>query len=261
VDNHNAESRLYDRIAKSASGLQRIKASITRWNMRQMESYLPAASKLWAVSEEDRQFFTSFVDDSRISMIPNVVDAAAYEGVDAAERPRSIAYVGSYGYAPNQQAALALIAISKRLKREGVDHELWIVGNSPVPEMYRAAEGETQITITGFVPDTRDYVARASLVVAPLREGSGTKFKLLEAMALGRPILTTPMGAEGMGVQPNKDMVIVQDETGFVAQTKALLDDPDRRRAIGEAARRKVVEQFSMSVLVDQIRTSLATPA
>jgi spore maturation protein CgeB len=69
------------------------------------------------------------------------------------------------------------------------------------------------------------------------------------------------MGAEGMGVQPDKDMVIVQDETGFVAQTKALLDDPGRRRAIGEAARRKVVEQFSMSVLVDQIRTSLAAPA
>lgn len=261
VDNHNAESRLYRRMIGASRGVQRVKAMINYVNMRQMERRLPLASKIWAVSDEDRQFFSGLLDASRIHTIPNVVDGPADAGSAEAESPRAIAFVGSYGYLPNQNAALALIAISKRLKREGIEHELWIVGNSPTPDMFAAAKGEAQITITGLVPDTGTYVAKAAIIAAPLNEGSGTKFKLLEAMAYGRPIVTTPIGAEGLELTPGREVVIAHDDAEFAAAIRQLLADPARRRLLGEGARRKLAEHFSMDVLVTRIRASLEAPA
>lgn len=261
VDNHNAESQLYRRMIGASSGVQRVKAVVNYVNMRQMERRLPLASKIWTVSDDDRDFFSGFLDKERIHTVPNVVDPVSGDRGEDAENPRAIAFVGSYGYLPNQNAALALISISKRLKREGVEHELWLVGNSPIPAMHAAAEGEAHITITGLVPDTGIYIGKAAVVAAPLNEGSGTKFKLLEAMAHGRPIVTTPVGAEGLALEPGRDVVIAHDEADFVAALRQLLDDPARRRSLGENARRKLAENFSMDVLIARIRASLEAPA
>lgn len=257
LDNQNAESRLYARIMRSSGGLARLRAAFTWANMLQLERAIDGASKIWACSDEDRAFFGARVGADRVHVVPNVVDMAAYDGFVRPERPRSIVFSGGYGYRPNETAALNLIALSRRLAAAGTAHELVLVGARPTPAMRAAAEGQAQIRITGFVPDTRDPVAAASLFVAPLDEGSGTKFKLLEAMALGRAIVTSPVGAEGMGLTPGRDVVIADGQDGFAAAVRCLLDDDEGRRRMGEAARATVRRHYTLDVLADRIRWSL----
>jgi glycosyltransferase involved in cell wall biosynthesis len=257
LDNQNVESRLYARIMRSSGGLARLKAAFTWANMLQLERGIEGASKIWACSDEDRAFFGARVGEERVHVVPNVVDMAAYDGFVRPERPRSIVFSGGYGYQPNETGALNLIALSRRLAAAGTAHELVLVGARPTPAMRSAAEGQPQIRITGFVPDTRDPVAAASLFVAPLDEGSGTKFKLLEAMALGRAIVTSPVGAEGMGLVPGRDVVIADGQDAFAAAITCLLDDAEARRRMGEAALATVRHRYTLDVLAERIRWSL----
>lgn len=258
LDNQNAESRLYARIARSGGGgLARLKAAFTWANMIQLERAIGAATKIWACSDEDRAFFGARVGADRVHVVPNVVDMADYDGYVRPERPRSIVFSGGYGYRPNETAALNLIALSRRLAAAGTAHELILVGSRPTPAMRTAAEGQPQITITGFVPDVREPVAAASLFVAPLDEGSGTKFKLLEAMALGRAIVTSPVGAEGMGLTPGRDAVIADGQDAFAAAVACLLDDAEGRRRMGRAALETVRRHFTLDVMAERIRWSL----
>jgi polysaccharide biosynthesis protein PslH len=258
LDNQNVESRLYARIMRSGTGFERLKASFIWANMMQLERAIGDATKVWACSEEDRAFFGARIGDDRAHVVPNVVDMAAYDGFTRPERPRSIVFTGSYAYRPNESAALNLIALSRRLVAAGTAHELALVGTRPTDAMRAAAAGQPQVRITGFVPDTRVPVAEASLFVAPLDEGSGTKFKLLEAMALGRAIVTSPIGAEGMDLTPGHDVTIADGPKAFAHAVARLLDDAGARRRLGEAAGETVRRRYTLDVLAERIGWSLA---
>lgn len=258
VDNHNVESELYRGLLGSTRGLSRLRALSTFINMRQMERHLCAADQVWAVSEDDARHFARIVGSGRVHVVPNVVPLPPE--VSSAGEPGAVMFVGSYGYRPNATAADALIRISRLLDRQGTPHRLWLVGNTPTPAMEAAAATDQQITVTGLVPDTGTYVRRAAVFAAPLTEGSGTKFKLLEAMALGRAIVTTPIGAAGLDLVHGTDALVVGSEGEFVSAIQALLADPALRVRLGRAARRKVQARFSPTVLTDSLRAALAPP-
>jgi len=119
--------------------------------------------------------------------------------------------------------------------------------------MLRAAQGLEHVVVTGKVPDVRPYLERASVVAAPIAAGSGTRLKILEALALARPVLTTPMGAEGIGLEPGVHAEIA-DLADFPARLAALLGDAARRRALGRAGREWAEGRFSLEAMERRVR-------
>ena len=102
--------------------------------------------------------------------------------------------------------------------------------------------------MTGTVADIRSYVAESLALVVPLRSGGGTRLKILEAMALERPVISTTLGAEGLDINPGSDILIADDAQQFVNQIRSLLESPQKAEAIGNAGRRLVIGKYDWRV-------------
>jgi glycosyltransferase involved in cell wall biosynthesis len=112
------------------------------------------------------------------------------------------------------------------------------------------------VIVTGAVEDARPFIAEAGVYVAPLRMGGGTRFKLLEAMALARPIVSTTLGAEGFGVQAGRELLIADAPGGFAQAVLALLDDPARAEALGRAGRAFVRAGYDWSAIIPRMEAA-----
>jgi glycosyltransferase involved in cell wall biosynthesis len=141
--------------------------------------------------------------------------------------------------------------ILPRLRRLIGDVELWIVGRSPAPEVLRLDGGS--IRVTGTVPDVVPYYERSAVAVVPLRAGSGTRLKILEAMALGRPVVSTSVGCEGLDVEHERHLLVADDAEAFARQTARLLADGALYRRLADEGRRLVEARYDWSVLGDRL--------
>jgi glycosyltransferase involved in cell wall biosynthesis len=158
-----------------------------------------------------------------------------------------IVFVGGFNHWPNVDAALWLgneIMPLLRASRPGV--HLWLVGSQPPPSVQQLAAAD--ITVTGRVPSVEPYLERAALVLAPLRRGGGMRMKVLQAMALGKAVVTTPLGAEGLALagQP-APLAIAESAPELAARVTDLLAEPDERHALGRQARAFVEEHHSLA--------------
>jgi glycosyltransferase involved in cell wall biosynthesis len=167
-----------------------------------------------------------------------------------AERDDELVFVGGFHHAPNVDAARWLVEEIfplVRAKREPV--HLTIVGADP-PRAIRALASE-RVTVTGFVPDVAPFLQRAAVVVAPLRRGSGMRVKLLQALARGKAVVTTPLGAEGLA--PDAPLRVASSAPDIAAAVIMLLNDAVARRSLGVGARAFVAEHHSWSGYVDRL--------
>jgi glycosyltransferase involved in cell wall biosynthesis len=125
----------------------------------------------------------------------------------------------------------------------------YIVGRNPSPEVASLAE-TPGVTVTGAVPDTRGWVARASAYVVPMRMGGGVRLKVLQAMSMGCAIVSTPMGAEGIFLRPNKDMLLARTPIDFALNILTLLNNPDQRLDLGTSARERALDRYTWDKLL-----------
>ena len=257
VDTHNVESELYARIAAEQPWPGKARFLLFQRNVRRLERHLATADGVWAVSEADAALYRRDFGLKRVAVVPNGIDTDAYAPASAGVEPGTVVFTGSYGYWPNQSAAMHLIGLSRRLTGEGVRHRMLIVGRDPTPAMIEAAREAPDVTVTGPVPDVRPFIARAAVVAAPLSSGSGTKYKVLEALALGRPVLTTPVGAEGLDLKDGVEAAIAPDLASFDARLKALLREPARAEAMAAAGRAWVVGTHSLKAVRGAIAAEL----
>ena len=152
-------------------------------------------------------------------------------------------FTGSMDYRPNIDAVRWLAeAVWPRVRAALPEGRLWIVGRRPAPTV-RALAARPGIHVTGEVPDVRPYLAGATVYVAPLRAGGGTRLKILEAMAMGKAIVSTPMGCDGLEVVDGEHIWLADGEA-FAEAMIALARDPARRAALGAAARRLAVARY-----------------
>lgn len=175
------------------------------------------------------------------------------------ELPATIVFVGQFMHPPNVDAAVWLVGAILPLVRDRLpDVELQIVGAFPPPAVRRLAGGG--VSVTGRVPSVRPYIARASLVVAPLRSGGGVRLKVLEAMALAKAVVTTPLGASGIVPAPDGDrgLVVASNADDFAEAIVALLRDAKRRADLGRRARMRVAADHSYDSLARRLETLYA---
>ena len=127
-----------------------------------------------------------------------------------------------------------------------------LAGADPGPEVQVLA-GEPGVTVTGFVPDLNDALNSATVFIAPLRFAAGVQNKALEAMAAGRPVVTTNIVNQGLGAQPGRDLLIADDAGTIANHTIALLNDAGLRVRIGQAGRQFIMSRFSWDVVAQRV--------
>jgi sugar transferase (PEP-CTERM/EpsH1 system associated) len=212
-------------------------------NAGMMRRYEPAIARRFdrsiTVSEADRSLLLGEAPDLTVDVLPNGVDAQALRPLPASSGKPAIVFVGTLNYLPCTDAVLWLVrSILPILRRRFPDLELWIVGRSPPPQV-QALAGEG-VFVTGPVPDVTPYYQRAAVAVVPLQAGGGSRLKILEAMALGRPVVSTTVGAEGIEVTSGQDILLADQAEAFAEAVARLLTEDQLWRSVAQAARRFV---------------------
>ncbi len=227
--------------------IRRFMAFITffYYEMRQ----LPRFDTVITMSDYDRQVLKRWLPHVPIEVIPNGVDCTHFVPCPhPATTEKTLLFVANFRHPPNVDAALFLLEqLWPALKQTFPALRLIIVGPEPPPEVQAAADA--RLIVTGWVPDVRDYYAQADAVVVPLRFGSGTRLKILEAFATGVPVVSTSLGIEGIDAAPERHFLQAETPQAFVQQIGRLLNTPSLGMELAREARRLVEEQYDWKAL------------
>lgn len=217
------------------------------------------ASAIMACSELEADVLRKLCPRIPVTIAPNVIDPAAYSIEPEAEDGLTILYHGLMDWFPNQDAVAYFIRdILPLLRRLVPNVRLVVAGRSSSNEFQRRFANTRGVEFVGTVSDMRCYVKRCAVCVVPLRIASGTRFKILEAAAMGKPVVSTRVGAEGLDLHDGSEIILADGPLIFAEAVAALLKDAPRRHAIGLAARRQVENLYSFRVLRHAIRDTLA---
>jgi glycosyltransferase involved in cell wall biosynthesis len=252
VAGQNVEHDLWERRAASAGDLverRRLRAEAQLTRRAELAAWRRATFRA-AVTEEDRAAMLRDVPVVPVGLVPDGYDHASGLGGDgdgagtddgavlARDRAPRIVMVGNFGYAPNVDAALWLVRdLLPRIARSVPAVRVLLVGNQPPPEVWALARAR-HVTVTGRVPAVGPFLQAADVVVCPLRFGGGVKVKVLEALAAGRAVVTTPVGAQGLAGASRGALSVHEAADEFAGAVAALLADPQARARLGVGARR-----------------------
>ena len=245
---HNVEAVIWRRHHEVAT--KPVWKAISWWEWRKMEAaerrYLRLADRVLTVSETDRDAFATFLDPQKITVIPTGVDVDYFQPLPVEEIPDSLVFTGSMDWLPNEDAIFFFVeAILPLIKQQYPALSLEVVGRNPSRKLQSLVETETSVRLTGWVEDIRPFLARGSVCIVPLRIGGGTRLKIFEAMSMGKAVVSTSVGAEGLPVQTGENILLADEPNDFASSVITLLRDSNLRRRLGTAARSLVHENYS----------------
>jgi glycosyltransferase involved in cell wall biosynthesis len=256
---HNIESEAMRRHSASfTSSARRLYAQQTARKLEGLErEILRSAFGHIVCSEREREHLLRIAPSARIVTVENGVDMAHFEGAAGTDRPhRRIVFVGKMDYYPNVEAAKHFVeriwpAVTERLP--GV--ALTIAGSDPV-EAVRALGQAPGVTVTGTVPDLRPYYRDALAAIVPLRTGGGTRLKILEAMAAGTPVISTRLGAEGLSVEPGRNILIadVDSPEEWAGHLQWLAEAPEEAAKIAARATDLIRTRYDWEIVGERLR-------
>ena len=207
----------------------------------------------WLIAEPDRKALKAAVPDSNIQVVPNGVDVEVFRPLEKPPVANSLIFVGHMGVFHNIDAAVYLAQeILPRLQRTFPDCHLTIVGAEPAPQVRELVQNPA-VSVTGFVLDLNACLNEAAVFAAPLRFAAGVQNKVLEAMASGRPVVTTTLVNDGIGANPGRDLIVVDDPEAMVSHIANLFQQAQLRREMGAAARIFVEQNFSWQFAVQRM--------
>lgn len=234
---HNLESALgeatYGQSSRMLAGFVRY----DQWRYRRWERrVLGAADQVVAVTDDDARLLAQLTG-RLVPVVVNAVDTARFASVNPDFGSQCILFVGNFEYAPNLDAVeWAVREIMPRLWQRFPQARLRICGHA-LPEHWPQTFSDLRLEWSGFVPDLRDAQGRAAIFLAPLRQGGGSKLKVIEALAAGLAVVSTRQGASGLAVHPGRELLLADDAAGLATALAELLALPDRAAALGAAGR------------------------
>jgi polysaccharide biosynthesis protein PslH len=247
---HNVEALIWKRhFEVSRNPLWKMASWGEYQKMIRFEKYfLNKSEHVLTVSEADKEFFSAFVDSSKMTVISTGVDTEYFRPDNGNEQPNSLVFTGSMDWMPNEDGVLYFLrSVLPLIRREIPEVSFTIVGRKPSEKLRAAAAAEPGVQVTGTVDDIRQYVREGSVYVVPLRIGSGTRLKIFEAMAMGKAIVSSTLGAEGLPISDGRNISIADGPEQFSSKVCQLLRDPEARRGLGSAARQLVEQHYSWS--------------
>jgi sugar transferase (PEP-CTERM/EpsH1 system associated) len=246
----------YERILKVQSNLQGRFWTWLDWLfLRHWEPAYIARhfDKCIVVSQVDEGLLHQSNPVMRLAVIPNGVNTAQYSPLPEHPGSKEILFVGKMNYAPNVDGVLFFYReIFPLIRNQVPQARLLIVGSEPVAEVQSLAR-DPAVEVTGYVEDTVPYYQRACLSAVSLRAGSGTRLKILESMALGRSVVSTTLGCEGLAVTHGENILVADTQGDFAAQTIRLLNDEKLRRRLVVNGRRLVETCYDWEIIGQQL--------
>jgi glycosyltransferase involved in cell wall biosynthesis len=213
-----------------------------------------------AVSEADRETFARLypaVDVDGIHVVRTGVDTDFFRPAPSPSSSVELVFTGSMDWLPNEDAMLWFCReILPLVRRDVAGVTLSIVGRDPTPAVLKLAT-EAGVRVTGRVDDVRPHMSAAAAFVVPLRVGGGTRLKIFEAMAMAKAVVSTTVGAEGLPVTHDGDILLADDAASFARAVVRVLTDINERLRLETAARRLVAEPFDWSVVARDLDHAL----
>ena len=253
-DNESFAKRRHIRDLRTTLGRQ---ASAAGWlevvKLRRIESRLiPRFQDAFVCSREDQLRMRSRFPDVNWFVVPNVV----FEPASFVRRPNpafTLLFVGTLDYGPNSDGLTFFVRDVRPLLRDAAPFRLIIAGRHPGPQV-RAFEALDEVTLVANPPDLTELYAQADAAIVPIRLGAGTRVKLLEAFSYGVPVVSTELGAEGLELEQETDLLIANDAAAFARACARLIDDPVLRDRLAVRAQQLFRERFSL----DQLRQTIS---
>ena len=205
------------------------------------------------VSEHDRASLLRLAPEARVVVVPNGVDTDYFRPQPASREGLNVTFIGSMGYDPNSDGVLWFSrAIFPLIRRRVPDVHFWVVGSNP-PSEIAALNDHPNVTVTGFVEDVRPYLANSAVIVVPIRFGSGTRLKILDAWAMGKAIVSTELGAEGLESVHGENILLADEPDQFAKCVLNLLSNARQRSRLGKAGRQLVESHYDWSVIAPKL--------
>lgn len=259
LDLHNIEYELLARRARvQRNTVRRLALTLEAIKFRRDEQRLYRGFDLiFTPSAREGATLRALPGMPAVAVAPNCIDVDHFALQTAEPVANEIVFVGSVHVDANRDAVNFFVEeVLPLIEQEIPDIHLSIVGGNP-PQEIRAYGQRPNITVTGFVDDVREYMARARVMIAPLRSGGGTRLKILESLSFGLPVVATSIGAEGLDVVDGHNLLLADDPRDFAAAVARLLRDGALRRQVIANGRRLVEERYSWQAVYQQVRTHL----
>jgi glycosyltransferase involved in cell wall biosynthesis len=255
---YDVEAVRLERLALASTGHTRINANIQARRAAQFEAdNLVRYDGVIAVSELDRQVFIQRykLDPQRVAVVENGVDTDYFAFHDRQKtKAPAVVFVATMGYEPNHLAAMRLVdSIMPLVWKQVPEAQVWIVGQGPRPELLSRSDGK-RVFVTGSVDSVRGYLSNAQVMCAPLTAGSGTKYKVLEALSAGVPSVCTALAIEGLEIIPDQHVKVADDNAGIAQQIAELIQNPGEAARLAANGRKLVQEKYAWSVALQTLR-------
>jgi len=258
MNSQNVEYRILQRyVEHEGNPFKALYARLEASKLRRFEAAMYRRAVLaMACSAVDTALIRSLCPGIETAVAPNVVDVRDYPS-GAAEEPLTVLYQGGMDWFPNRDALEYFVpAILPLVQKEIPGVRVIAAGRNPSPEFRARFSDVAALEFTGTLADLRPVIAKAAVCVVPLRIGSGTRLKILEGGAMGKAMVSTTVGVEGLDFVAGKEILVADDPATFAREVIQLLRDPARRKAIGEAARNRVLQNYDVAVLERSIAST-----
>lgn len=255
VTHHGAEGFMIGRrIAHESSLVRRLFFRFEHWALSRYERQMCGRFDVnITVSDDDAAILRQIAPDAVFATVANGVDVKSFRPL-ADSNERRIVFAGRLDQYSNRDGVLHFVERAWPLiATQFPDAVFDIIGHNPPDALRRLAAGDGRVRVHGFVPDIRPYFDRAAVALCPVRDGGGTRIKVLDALAMGIPLVSTSIGCEGIAVVPEQHVLIADTPADFARQIGRAFTDPALRLRLASHGRRLVETRYSWDALSDQL--------
>jgi glycosyltransferase involved in cell wall biosynthesis len=219
-------------------------------NLQRLESYefemYRQADKVLTLTPEEKESLLKYDPTLNIEVVPHGVDTEYFVPRSEQAREKAVGFLGNYPHDPNRDAVMYFLTeMWAELKRRVSGIKFYVIGRGPTQDILAAASEDRDIIVTGQVDDVREYLEKVKVFVSPIRLGKGFRGKTLEVMAMGIPVVSTRLGAEGIAVRDRDNIMLAESPEEFVRVTEELFQDGELCRRIGLNGWRLAEENYS----------------
>jgi glycosyltransferase involved in cell wall biosynthesis len=264
LDHHNIESHMLERRAENADGALKSRYfSLEAKRVQALEKeWCPRVDLNIVCSDVDGERLAGIAPGSKIATVPNGVDVTFFDAEAGLERAPRIIFVGTLDWYPNTAAVRFIAHEIWPLLRERIPElECDIIGGSPPDDLVSLAAEDDRFHVHGFVDDIHPWMEQALAYVCPIRDGGGTKLKILDALAMSKAIVAHPIACEGIEVTPGLDVIFAESAEDYADAVVKLHRDDPLRHGLERNARRLAEERYAFSAIGDDFQRRLESLA
>lgn len=259
-NNEDCGFTYYKRMTEN-SGIVRSVYAGSQW--KKLLNYEISVLKKYNVyittSEKEKESISEYYDKAEIGVIENGVDTEFFSERQRKDFNPNIIFTAWFKYYPNAIAAIDFVNnIFPKIKKEIPDLKFYIVGKEPPEKVKNLAKTEGVI-VTGYVDDVRDYLANADAAVIPLQIGGGTRLKILEAMSMKIPVVSTALGAEGLEVENEKNILIAETDKDFALKVVRIMKDKKLSKKLSDNGKLLAFHKYNWDIIGEKLNTFLST--